>query len=671
MSTAAYRPDVDGLRALAVLAVVVFHVDASLLPGGFLGVDIFFVISGYLISLILLREQAIGSFSFAGFYGRRIRRLFPALIVVLLTVIGFGFFALLANEYALLGRHSAAAIIFLLNIRLMSEAGYFDVASYSKPLLHLWSLSVEEQFYATWPVLLLVFRRIRGHVGWLVVGGAALSFAYALWLGSFGVDRLYYHPFGRFWELLVGAGVACWQQRDVRLRLPFAVRPGILLDGLSLVGLMLVCASLAVPGKHQGHPGVLTVLPVAGAAILIAAGENSLASRWLSGRLWVWIGLISYPLYLWHWPILSYLRIMESGHPARASLWAGALASVALAWATYRFVERPLRQHGNSRQVSWVLVLSMVLLFALSAALTAGGGWRSRPAVRHTEPFEAELIRRAAQDPSCIARFAGMPAPVYCLQFQPGPKMIALIGDSHAHVLFPGVSDLAAKEGVGTVLLANSGCPPLIGAVTGRNADERESCAKSIRVLLDNVLADSRIVGVVIASRGPQYLDGKGFGAVEAHYSYPPIAAQAALGGPIAEDPAAVFAGGLRNTVVRLHERGLHVGYLLQVPELGVPARDCLGRPLTLPGPGEGCAVALSVYAERMRNYRVQVQDVARAAAFLQVIDAQSLFCDANRCTGFMGGQLLYADDNHLSISGSRKIAPLIVQAALGRGPGK
>lgn len=665
MSVVGYRSDIDGLRSLAVLPVVIFHAAPGLLPGGFLGVDIFFVISGYLISLILFRQQSGGSFSFLDFYGRRIRRLFPALILVLLASLGFGFFALFANEYELLGRHAGSAIVFLLNLRLLGEVGYFDVAAHTKPLLHLWSLSVEEQFYVFWPILLLLCRRLRA--GWveLLVGSALLSCAYALWLGDINPDKPYYHPLARFWELLAGAAVAYMHHKQGVNWLPAWLQGSVARNALSLAGLLLLSSALLAFGGALQHPGLATLWPLAGAVTLIATGPDAMANRLLAWRPLVWIGLISYPLYLWHWPILSYLRIVQSGDPAQWMLWAGAVLALVLAWLTYRWVELPLRTAKDRRRVTASLAAAMGGLLVASIAIASQKGLPVRSALQYLQKHESQMVREARQDKSCVDLFKSESAPVYCRQHKPGERMIAIVGDSHAHALFPGVAELAATHGYGTLLLANSGCPPLMGTVMGRNSAEQQQCAQSIQKILDALGRDGRVRTAIIVTRGPQYLTGLGFGSVEKHYSYPPITVLALGASAVTQNPTQIFMDGLSHTATLLHKQGLRVAYLLQVPELGVPARDCLGRPLTLPGRLENCTVKYETYADRMRSYRVHVLNLRDLVPFIDIIDAEELFCSPAGCSGFIDDQLLYADDNHLSVLGSRRLAPLVLNAAL------
>ncbi len=665
LNSVQYRPDIDGLRALAVLPVVIFHVNPHLMSGGFLGVDVFFVISGYLISLLLYQALATGRMSLASFYGRRMRRLFPALIVVLLATLSFGYFALLAGEYVKVAKQAAAAIFFLLNFRLIGETGYFDVASFSKPLMHLWSLSVEEQFYLVWPLVLLLLFRLRSSTLVTISIGILLSMGFAAWRGTINLDTVYYHPLARFWELLVGAMIARLHFKADPDQLPGMFLPPWVGHGLSVVGLLLVASALLWFDSSIPHPGVATLWPVIGVALILACGPQAFANRLLAWRPLVLVGLMSYPLYLWHWPMLSYVRIMESGRPDPLTLWVTAALSMALAWLTYVWLERPVRRAGGLLGINLALLASMALLAILSFAIVKGVGWPGRPSLQYTKAFEPELVRSPAQDESCLARFAGGPAPVYCRQYLPGKRMIAIIGDSHAHVLFPGVSELAAKDGYGTLLLANSGCPPFVGTTWGRTNVSRQECVQSIDLILRNVLADARVVSVVIASRGPIYISGKGYGPVEAQYNVPPIASATQSSDALAAGAADVFGRGLLETAMQFDRRRIRVSYVLQVPELGVSAKDCPGRPLSLTSRFSQCDVPYDDYLKRMGHYRAHLLDLTAKAPFLHLVDLEPEFCVGGFCSSMRKGQLLYADDNHLSFSGSRLVAPLILKQAL------
>lgn len=661
MSAPAYRPDIDGLRALAVLSVLVYHVDPQLLSGGFLGVDIFFVISGYLISLILFRELAHGEFSFSRFYARRIRRLFPALIAVFLVCLVFGGYALFAEEYQRLGRHALVAISFLLNILLMREAGYFDVVSDAKPLLHLWSLSVEEQFYLVWPLLLVLAARLRLKVGILLGVMVTGSFLFALHLGQIQLDALYFHPLARFWELLFGAGLACMHHHYGVDVLPARMDRIWVRHLLSLAGLTAVCAAMLTFDGKTPHPGAPALLPLMGAVALIAGGPVAIGNRLLAFKPLVWVGLISYPLYLWHWPVLSYLRIMESGSPSPTLLWSGVGVAMLLAWGTYKFIESPIRQAPRGLAVMVGLVAGMAILFVVACVVWQTGGLPDRERIRYAAKAGLLMKRQAATDELCIQGFSAKSAPVYCRLRPPTEQMIAVVGDSHAHAVYPGIAEKAASWGYGTILLANSGCPPLSGTTWGRNYAEERACAESIDKVLGAVRSDRRIVAVVLATRGAQYINGRGYGAVEAHYNYPPIAPwgadMAVLKGAAT---SLVFERGLENTINILRGKRVPLVYLLQVPELGVPANDCIARPLALPGSRHGCTIDQSVYQERMQVYRTIVSKIKQRHEYLGIVDPAPVFCSGVSCTGVVKGEVMYADDNHISPAGARALAPLI-----------
>ena len=662
MAVITYRPDIDGLRALAVLSVVLYHISPTLLPGGFLGVDIFFVISGYLISLIIFREKASGTFSFSGFYLRRARRLFPSLGLVLATTLIIGYFSLFADEYKQLGQHASQAIIFLLNFQLMDEAGYFDVASHFKPLLHLWSLSIEEQFYLLWPLFLYWVFRLRLQLALIILLLGIGSYVYSIYLLETNPDALYFHPLARFWELLLGTALAYWHDKYGMNQLPGWLDNHSTRNVFSLVGLALIFWAFWAFNSAKPHPGPLTLIPLLGVVAIIASGGAAMVNRFLAIRLVVFIGLISYPLYLWHWPLLSFVRIMESGTPPEWLLWVVAGFSVILAWLTYVLVERPIRYGISIRRAVGSMTAIMIVLFVAARGVVVEDGFPGRGSLLYMKEAEAQMKREPRQDDSCISLFEPDSAPVYCRQHNPGKNMIAIVGDSHAHVLFPGVAELAAAKGYGTLLLANSGCPPLLGAVTGRNAKEKDTCMNNIENILSKINNDPRIFDVILATRGPIYITGEGYGAAEASYAHPPIASYRLS--PMISDnsPERAFLGGLERTVARLIKDGKTVTYFLQPPELGVPARNCLGRPLTLFSKQE-CTVALSEYEQRMQVYRKLVGSVQREIGSFKVVDPKPLLCDQGTCSGKIDGVLLYADDDHLSIKGSKYVAPLIMTA--------
>lgn len=347
----AYRPDIDGLRGIAVLSAIGFHASPGRIPGGFAGVDVFFVISGFLITGVIIRALGEGSFSFAEFYARRIRRLFPALILVLGTSYLIGWFVLLPGDFVQLATRILAGAGFVSNFVEWRESGYFDQAGQAQPLLHLWSLGVEEQFYLAWPLLLFFAWKRRFSFLALALLIAAASFLFNIGTVHDDVAGVFYSPVTRFWELMLGGALACAIRGDEGLlatMLPRAslvpAQRAILNDLGSVVGLGLVVISLFVLNRDMPFPGWWAVLPVAGTLLLIASGpEGRINRKVLSQRALVSIGLISYPFYLWTWPLLAYANIVEFEAPSRGIRIAAVLAGGSLAWLTYEWVEKRVR----------------------------------------------------------------------------------------------------------------------------------------------------------------------------------------------------------------------------------------------------------------------------------------------------------------------------------------
>jgi peptidoglycan/LPS O-acetylase OafA/YrhL len=350
-----YRADIDGLRALAILPVVGFHAAPGWFPGGFIGVDVFFVISGFLISRIIFESLDRSDFSFVEFYARRIRRIFPALLVVLAACFILGRRVLLGSELEMLGRHIAAGAGFVQNFVLWNEAGYFDVASELKPMLHLWSLAVEEQFYLAFPLLMWAAWRLRINLLIPVIVIFLASFAANLYGIRHDAVATFFAPQTRFWELMAGA-ILAWFARgdiaggDVRRRVGYSA--AVVDSIVSFVGLALVLLAIFGLDRSMPYPGVWALLPVVGTVLLIFSGPAASVNRLvLSNRFAIFVGRISYPLYLWHWPLLSFLTIINGGPPDGDQRFQAVLLSFVLAWLTFRFVERPVRESKRHRKL--------------------------------------------------------------------------------------------------------------------------------------------------------------------------------------------------------------------------------------------------------------------------------------------------------------------------------
>lgn len=352
-----YRPDVDGLRAVAIISVVVFHYFPHLLTGGFTGVDIFFVISGFLISSILYKEIELGTFKFLRFYGRRIRRIFPALILVLMVTYLFYSHFLLSSDLRQLGKHILGAAAFCANFVYWRESGYFDAAATMKPLLHIWSLGIEEQFYFVWPILLLLLYKYT-KPQWMISLLLISSFGYGLYCVRTDLTTAFYSPFSRFWELMVGGLLAfVLRQRPTTERNPNHV--------LSILGAFFMLIGLLIIDKDRAFPGWLALLPTMGAMLIILAGQMAVINRFLSTRMMVGIGLISYPLYLWHWPALVGYKIVFGQQPTGMAAVGLIFMCVTLSYLTWRFLEIPIRTKWPKGISTWTLITLMGLMAVL------------------------------------------------------------------------------------------------------------------------------------------------------------------------------------------------------------------------------------------------------------------------------------------------------------------
>lgn len=627
-----YRPDIDGLRAVAVLSVLLFHAFPALLPGGFIGVDIFFIISGFLIGSILLNGLRAQRFRFADFYARRVRRIFPALLLVMASCAVFGWFALFPDEYRMLGKHILGGAGFVSNFVLWNEVGYFDTAAETKPLLHLWSLAIEEQFYIFWPLALwLAFRR-----RW-----APWKLALALCLLSFllnvgGVQRhasaTFYSPASRVWELLLGATLA--YMSVYRLGLVAGVRS---LDGERLLDLssartrqwaaacgllfIVLALALAAPGKH--FPGWWALLPTLGALLLIGAGPDAWVNRHiLSNRLLVWIGLISYPLYLWHWPLLSFARILEGpelGRKLRLGLLA---ASLLLAWLTYRLLERPLRGAAHGGRKVAVLTLAMLALAGFGGWLYRHDGLPQRQAVAQSaaQMKALVLVEDVANAAACKARYGFNTLYEYCLLDQvQQPPTVALLGDSHAYHIVAGLGKHYRAQGDNLWYLGTR--EPYWEVPAG---DDPYQLATPR--MLDSALHTVSVHTVLFSTAAK--LDS------------------------VSEAGKARLAL-LRATLGRFLASGRKVIWVQDLPTLDFDPRTCIRRAgVTSSQTRYDCSMPRAEFDQLVKPHRDAVATVLRAWPQIEVLDAAEPLCDQQRCHVIVDGAMLYRDRHHLSYEG-------------------
>ena len=493
-----YRPDIDGLRAVAVLLVLGYHAFPNVFPGGFIGVDIFFVISGFLITDILFREAEQGPISFLGFYSRRIRRIFPALIVVATAAFCIGWFVLPPNELRSLGASLSGGAFFVQNLVLLREVGYFDIVAARKPLLHLWSLGIEEQFYIFWPVLIVAIARLRINPVAAIFVLSLASFAYGIATLKVNGNLAFYSPLSRAWEFGLGSMLAIARAgtteggfperpkrngQSVFLRSTW-IRNGFfrrlpLQDLSAIAGVAIVCYCLVALNSRTPYPGITALAPVVASILLIASGDAWVNRRLLSGRAMVFVGLISYPLYLWHYPLIAFMRIHLADEIPMAFMLICVSLSVMLAWLTYRIVENPIRRSTGIAHrlisVPWLLIaMGTVGLLGMAAIATSGFSGREPDHLKrfmlteggttvHWRSGSCFLSPTQSADEFESACSGGGRRP-----------LIFLWGDSHGAALYPGLQSVSDSNHITVAQYTTAGCPPLLGYTNPRRAGCRE-----------------------------------------------------------------------------------------------------------------------------------------------------------------------------------------------------
>lgn len=637
-----YRPDIDGLRAIAVGSVVIFHAFPWLVPGGYVGVDVFFVISGFLITTNILGGLSTGTFTIRGFYDRRVRRIFPALAVVLATTYALGWVTLFDKEFEQLGKHVAGGAFFVSNLFLWAESGYFDTASEVKPLVHLWSLGIEEQFYIVWPLLLWAMFRFGRRIGSNVILSTVVLLLASFVLGLLAVDSVggYYSPINRFWELLVGALLAIVSFGRAA---PLFDRVGSRGSHLAAtLGMVLVLVPMFALDGRSTFPGWNAIPPTVGAALLIASGPQTWWGRQvLSRRIMIGIGLISYPLYLWHWPLLVYARILASGVPAAGIRVGAVVLAVVLSYLTYRLIEKPLRFNRRRKVVVTGLVVAVAAIGGLGAYTHSQNGLSGRGfndiniAIDPGEVRDIDVISfpGCGLSPEVQELFAD------CRVDVRGAATYALIGDSKASTLIGGFMRTSLDGAYWTILGGTRGLGSAVPLVSDDPSYERFQ--PLIVPAVETVITDPRIEVVVLQ------------GAVRAMFESPVETNFAWLPDSPNYDKVET---GLRETVRRLVEGGKKVVLHVDNPALAAP-EDCSERRSTigllnslLVTDNDACSVTRADFLAHTADYRALLDRVA--AEFdgpVSVFDPTDVFCDDTTCDHIIDGVRLYSYTDHPS----------------------
>ncbi len=611
-----YRPDIDGMRALAILAVVFYHAFPGKLTGGFAGVDVFFVISGYLISTVIFRSLEQGRFSFREFFARRIKRLSPALILVLASCYLFGSYALLSDEFQQLAKHTAFSAAYLQNFALWGEAGYFDTANNLKPLMHLWSLGVEEQFYLVFPLLFWAAWRLRLNMLALLLAVALASFGLNMAMIQDKPVATFYLPLTRFWELLAGALLAYLYRADPQRSLGQVAG-----NAMTSAGLLLLVACFALLDPASAYPGWRALVPVAATVMLIAAGPQTYLNRWLLGnRPMRFIGAISYPLYLWHWPLLAFSLIIDEQPVTQRN--AAVVLSFVLAWLTWCLVERPVRFGPSRRYMVPALCGMLLVLVGLGLRpLEVGREALLRADHRHginrfDHPYKqdcAAVLGSSGDNDWCNAGNANGAAP-----------QMLLAGDSFSNAY---TEMLKAVPGAPRFVQAGrGGCP----ALAGYGNAECRAFTNKVLALAENT---PELATVVLAGHWPAYVDRREMGM---------------------SATADEFFQAFEATVARYQAMGKRVVVLLS-PPTGSKPRACLGRPISL-SKKRMCDLPQTLAMENDGAYRERMLPFLESKG-VPAFDPFRALCDGTKCQAIDGDKILYADINHLSVYGGQYLA--------------
>ncbi len=661
-----YRSDIDGLRALAVCIVIFFHFGIPGFSGGFIGVDVFFVLSGYLIGSIILNQLHKDTFSFLRFYFRRIRRLFPVFVVVIVATTIAAYSIMLPNDFREFGQSVIASSVYLSNILFYMEAGYFDTASHLKPLLHTWSLSVEEQFYIVFPVLAWLIYRLKK--AWLfpifLILTISSLLAAELYLDQNTSAVFYLYPF-RAWEMFIGVCLATQY-------LPKIQSPRIGL-AFSIAGLaMIVLPSILYTDKTP-FPGFTAFIPCLGTCLLIYSGssQQSFIHRLLMTRIPVFLGKISYSLYLWHWPVyVLYMYDKTSDAGALDILKMGSL-TLAAAFLSWKYIETPFRE---GRAPFSQTILPAFTATALSSLILIGAGYYFHKTNGVPERLDERTasFARAANDlfgdlSSCEEENNQTLADIsYCTIGKPftSENYTLIWGDSHGGAYKRGYEEAINKKEHSALLAWTGGCPPVFNIDKDESVSSRvidQQCAKrnqAIRELIEN---DSRINAIILVGRWSYYLNGEGVG-VDQHNK---ITVWPENGNPDDSQPQDdFFVKTFNKTILQLQNSGHKVFVVEQSPEFSqyqarIVALGLMGGDKNITNAFNDLTSEDYVNVNKRQNKIQQALKQAHNDGVITLLKTHDFFCKEEKCSLILDGSPAYFDNNHLSSAGAVKISSM------------
>jgi peptidoglycan/LPS O-acetylase OafA/YrhL len=623
-----YRSDVDGLRALAVVAVIFYHLNLAGFRGGYIGVDVFFVISGYLIASMIQADIARNTFSFLGFYERRIRRIIPALFALLVVSLLAFWFLLMPEDYKRLGQAAFSSVFSVANFFFWKDSGYFAVPAAAKPLLHLWSLSVEEQFYFVFPALMVGLARFSpSRRTSALLGLAVVSFVVCVIQTRNQPTTAFFFPHTRAWEFLIGAALAIAPVKWKRI-------PG--LSAAGVVGLLLIALCVVFYSENTSFPGYAALVPVLGTALIIWSGESAASASdvVLRNPVVVYLGKISYSLYLWHFPLIAafeYTHIREMGAQDRALI---AACTLVLACLSYHFVEQPFRTRkvgGTRRSLFALASVSAAAIVGFTLAAHFGRGFPGRLGTDNFALVNALSDRWAKRNDCMDLPLQRIAAGEFCRLGPEGQAPHVLIwGDSHAEAWAPGIDDAASRNGSAVLFAGRQGCMPGKPLERPETAGEI-ACAHANEAMLKFLASAPAITDVVLISRWG-WLDSAAY---------------------------ADYRTSLEQAVKRLTESGRRVWLIGPVPEpkYHVP-RALYAQALGFDREVE-IRTELSYFMKtRERAFALLEELSARYGA--KLLKAHERFCDRTLCAIGRDGRPYYFDDNHVTAFGAREAAQVL-----------
>ncbi|MBL8549148.1 MAG: acyltransferase [Hyphomonadaceae bacterium] len=668
----AYRRDIDGLRAVAVLPVVLFHAGLQGMSGGFVGVDVFFVISGYLITQIIAREVEEGRFTILGFYDRRVRRIFPALFAMIAVALPLGYVLLFPQDFKNFAQSVAASAFFGSNVIFLLQGGYFGESANVKPLLHTWSLAVEEQFYIFFPPLIALLARFRLNTVLVIAGICAASFAASLLTA--GSSEGFYLTQYRVWELGLGALLA--------LGAAPKLSQAMAREAASFAGLAMILAAVFLYDETTPFPGLAALPPCLGAALIIHAGASgpTMIGRLLGAAPLVFVGLISYSLYLWHWPVIVFSRYASTTPTSPLEIAAIVGVSILLATLSWRFIERPFRARPpaaravprNALFVGGAVAMAAAASFGVAVHIGKGWSWRFSPAVG---------AYAAAASDFDVARMHCMVSPDLdhpCVYGATGPVRVALWGDSHAASIAPAIETAADKAGERVLAHLKIACAPALG-VDPMEPNDRGGCRTHNEAVLQRILADPDIHTVILATHFQSAMEGPLVAPGYAHDDVHVPQASGPDGKPLTEAThRPVLMAAFLGTIETLRRAGKRVVLVYPIPESPFNVPTTLARIARDGGDPSNFVVPRSIYHDRMRAVTPAFDAVADGPDFVR-LRPEEYFCAGAGCRVALNGAALYYDDDHLNYAGAALFAPFFEQvftaprlprSALGAAPG-